>query len=106
MHDFVPLRECSFFVPQSMQNASNNATCRKFEVHDFVPLLARIIKNVNQSHESPLFTEIYCLRCIVLFRFDMFLFCSAILSVVHNTEASRCTDLFRFGFDSPQKGNI
>ncbi len=69
MHDFVPLWKCSFFVPQSMPDASDNGACRPFEVHDFVPLLARMIKIVNQSRKTPLFTEKRRWRCIVLFRF-------------------------------------
>ena len=59
-----------------MQDASDNAVCRLFKVHDFVPLFARMIKIVNQSRETPLFTENRSSRCTDLFRLGMFLFCS------------------------------
>ena len=59
-----------------MQDASNNAAYRPFEVHDFVPLFTRMIKIVNQSLEIPLFTENHSPRCMILFRLGNFLFCS------------------------------
>ena len=59
-----------------MPDASDNAAYRPFEVHDFVPLLARMIIIVNQSRKTPLFTENHSSRCMILFRFGMFLFCS------------------------------
>ena len=59
-----------------MQDASDNAVCRLFKVHDFVPLFARMIKIVNQSRKTPLFTENRPSRCTDLFRLGMFLFCS------------------------------
>ena len=96
MHDFVPLCKCSFFVPQSMQNMSDNAACRRFEVHDFVPLLARIIKNVKQAVVNPLYAENPHPRCTILFRFGMFLFCSVKMSGHPYFKGVRCIVLFRF----------
>ena len=53
-----------------MQDASDNAAYRPFEVHDFVPLFAQMIKIVNQPRKTPLFTENRSPRCTVLFRFE------------------------------------
>ena len=106
MHDFVPLCKCSFFVPQSMQNMSDNAACRRFEVHDFVPILARMIKNVKQAVVNPLYAENPHPRCTILFRFGMFLFCSVKLSGHPYFKGVRCIVLFRFIDDVATKREL
>ena len=89
-----------------MPDASDNAVCRLFKVHDFVPLFARMIKIVNQSRETPLFTENRPSRCTDLFRLGMFLFCS---DKVLGTTKYRDMEVHGFvplRVDSPQKGNL
>ena len=89
-----------------MPDASDNAVCRLFKVHDFVPLFARMIKIVNQSRETPLFTENRPSRCTDLFRLGMFLFCS---DKVPGTTKYRDMEVHGFvplRLDSPQKGNL
>ena len=106
MHDFVPLCKCSFFVPQSRQKSSNNAACRRFEVHDFVPLLARMIKNVKQAVVNLLYAENPHPRCTILFRFGMFLFCSVKMSGHPYFIGVRCIVLFRFIDDVATKREL
>ena len=75
---------------------SDNAACRRFEVHDFVPLFARMIKNVKQLDENPLYAENPYSRCTILFRSGMFLFCSVMMSGQPYFKGARCIVLFRF----------
>ncbi len=89
-----------------MPDASDNGACRPFEVHDFVPLLARMIKIVNQSRKTPLFTENHSSRCMILFRFGMFLFCSGRWLELPNIETWRCIVLFRFEGETVTKREL
>ena len=79
-----------------MQNVSDNAACRRFEVHDFVPLFARMIKNVKQLDEKPIYAENPHPRCTILFRSGMFLFCSVSMPGQPYFKGARCIVLFRF----------
>lgn len=89
-----------------MQNMSDNAACRRFEVHDFVPLLARMIKNVKQAVVNPLYAENPHPRCTILFRFGMFLFCSVKMSGHPYFNGVRCIVLFRFIDDVATKREL
>lgn len=89
-----------------MQNMSNNAACRRFEVHDFVPLSARMIKNVKQLDENPLYAENPHPRCTILFRFGMFHFCSVRMPGQPYFKGARCIVLFRFIDDVATKREL
>ena len=89
-----------------MQNVSDNAACRRFEVHDFVPLFARMIKNVKQLDENPLYAENPYSRCTILFRSGMFLFCSVMMSGQPYFKGARCIVLFRFIDDVATKREL
>ena len=87
---------------------SDNAACRRFEVHDFVPLFTRMIKNVKQLDENPLYAENPYSRCTILFRMLMppwltpksrlagHLKCSVMMSGQPYFKGARCIVLFRF----------
>ena len=73
-------------------------------MHDFVPLFTWIIKNVKKQGETPLYAENPYRRCTILFRFGMFLFCSARVSGHPCFKGMRCIVLFRFGLIRYKKG--
>ena len=85
---------------------SDNAACRRFEVHDFVPLFARMIKNVKQLDEKPLYAENPHPRCTILFRSGMFLFCSVSMPGQPYFKGARCIVLFRFIDDFATKREL
>ena len=89
-----------------MQNVSDNAACRRFEVHDFVPLFARMIKNVKQLDEKPIYAENPHPRCTILFRFGMFHFCSVRMPGQPYFKGARCIVLFRFIDDVATKREL
>ena len=85
---------------------SDNAACRRFEVHDFVPLFTWMIKNVKQTVVNPLYAENPHPRCTILFRFGMFLFRSVKRSGHPYFKGVRCIVLFRFIDDVATKREL
>ena len=63
-----------------------------------------MIKNVKKQGETPLYAENPHRRCTILFRFGMFLFCSARVSGHPCFKGMRCIVLFRFmGYDATKR---